>query len=487
MANMTSHDDDEIILELVRAEKGKGDTLLAQQLFEGVLGRLDADGADTRYLSRIASMDMRLSDPRAPEALRTLWIRDRIVDQADAGLFDVTRARFELRGGRYTSSRHEAEKVYRDYLCLSRHRLRACSILGVSEVSMGRIEVGLQYVDQAEMMFAILGITSYEREDAASQFFSARYITGDWDRARSAMRWAESDDRMTNFAGALVDVRTGHLARAQATLADVLSQSHETDFVDLTRIGRAAKRYADGLLGTRSTSEGLPDESLIEDRVDRYSWWAEFEANLFDLQTLALAQPDRAAAKLYLLGESAWDRDAATMATSAWVEAARLGHRSGIERLGTAADSIDGALGRLAAVMASSLSTGDPKSLLNAAREALAYGAVVTCSGLARRAQQRAIQVEDRHVVKEARILIGNTTRSIRFSSGGSRLQAVLSDFERRIVSGVMHGESSRELGAALHLSARTVEWHLTRIYRRLHVSNRRELRDVVSTWKEQG
>lgn len=36
------------------------------------------------------------------------------------------------------------------------------------------------------------------------------------------------------------------------------------------------------------------------------------------------------------------------------------------------------------------------------------------------------------------------------------------------------------------HLSARTIEWHLSKIYRRLHVANRRELREVIASWEDQ-
>ena len=49
--------------------------------------------------------------------------------------------------------------------------------------------------------------------------------------------------------------------------------------------------------------------------------------------------------------------------------------------------------------------------------------------------------------------------------------------------AGVVEGRTSAEMGADLHLSARTVEWHLGRVYRRLHVANRRELREVVKEW----
>lgn len=51
-----------------------------------------------------------------------------------------------------------------------------------------------------------------------------------------------------------------------------------------------------------------------------------------------------------------------------------------------------------------------------------------------------------------------------------------LSSTERVIVSLVRVGKTNREVGEALHLSPKTVEWNLTRIYRKLNVRSRTEL-----------
>ncbi|NNV10026.1 helix-turn-helix transcriptional regulator, partial [Geobacillus sp. MMMUD3] len=118
-----------------------------------------------------------------------------------------------------------------------------------------------------------------------------------------------------------------------------------------------------------------------------------------------------------------------------------------------------------------------------AARASLEFGSHLTASDFAKLAQKRAVEVGDRAAVREARILVGNSTRTARSGAMGSRFHTVLSDFERRLVDGVMAGSSSHELGELHHLSARTIEWHLSRIYRRLQVANRRELRELVSTW----
>ena len=50
-----------------------------------------------------------------------------------------------------------------------------------------------------------------------------------------------------------------------------------------------------------------------------------------------------------------------------------------------------------------------------------------------------------------------------------------------RSVLQVVEGKSNKEVGAALFLSPKTVEFHLSRVYRKLDVASRRELADRLS------
>ena len=51
-----------------------------------------------------------------------------------------------------------------------------------------------------------------------------------------------------------------------------------------------------------------------------------------------------------------------------------------------------------------------------------------------------------------------------------------LTDVERRIAELVARGRTNHEVAATLHLSPKTVEWNLTKVYRRLGVRSRTEL-----------
>jgi DNA-binding CsgD family transcriptional regulator len=52
---------------------------------------------------------------------------------------------------------------------------------------------------------------------------------------------------------------------------------------------------------------------------------------------------------------------------------------------------------------------------------------------------------------------------------------------ERQIAELARDGLSSREIGARLFLSSRTVEWHLQKVFGKLGIRRRRELADALA------
>ena len=105
--------------------------------------------------------------------------------------------------------------------------------------------------------------------------------------------------------------------------------------------------------------------------------------------------------------------------------------------------------------------------------------------GLGHKAAQAAINAaaaaSDRDLARRSRIMANECYRYLADAhSIGHRLGA-LSEFEHDLAVRAAEGESSIHLGKALHLSPRTVDWHLGRIFQKLHVSGRSELQRLLS------
>jgi DNA-binding NarL/FixJ family response regulator len=67
---------------------------------------------------------------------------------------------------------------------------------------------------------------------------------------------------------------------------------------------------------------------------------------------------------------------------------------------------------------------------------------------------------------------------------GGRRAApaGALSATESEVARLVAAGRTNREVAAALHLSARTVEWNLSKLYRKLGVRSRTELASALGS-----
>jgi DNA-binding NarL/FixJ family response regulator len=71
------------------------------------------------------------------------------------------------------------------------------------------------------------------------------------------------------------------------------------------------------------------------------------------------------------------------------------------------------------------------------------------------------------------------TGESVRQRTPGTR--AVLTAQEAQIARLVGNGLTNPEIGAELFISPRTVEWHLHKVYTKLEVSSRNELRGALA------
>jgi DNA-binding CsgD family transcriptional regulator len=91
--------------------------------------------------------------------------------------------------------------------------------------------------------------------------------------------------------------------------------------------------------------------------------------------------------------------------------------------------------------------------------------------------QSLGARVVSRHAHKELEVA-GAKPRRLQFSGADA-----LTAGERRVVELASQGRSNREIAQALFVTAKTVENHLGRAYRKLGVRSREELGDALAAW----
>jgi len=153
-----------------------------------------------------------------------------------------------------------------------------------------------------------------------------------------------------------------------------------------------------------------------------------------------------------------------------WQTAARARARG---LLAAAERDLDSALAELETAVETGEQVGIPLSL---GRSLLALGSVqrqARRKQAARQALGRALEIFER---LGAPLWAERARRELRRIGGRSIPRDGLSGTEAEIVELVVAGHSNKEVAQALHLSTKTVEWNLSKVYRRLGVRSRTEL-----------
>ena len=157
---------------------------------------------------------------------------------------------------------------------------------------------------------------------------------------------------------------------------------------------------------------------------------------------------------------------------------------------GKLADGAAGCTGAAAAMyadLAAGLTDADRLRMLRAAEAAHSLGQYMLAHESAGRAVRLARGQGDRTALRAARRVENASFRMLLTANSVPDRLPGLSEFERGLALGAAAGESSSHLAARLHLSPRTVDWHLGRIFSKLRVSGRAELRECLEATSPEG
>jgi ATP/maltotriose-dependent transcriptional regulator MalT len=277
----------------------------------------------------------------------------------------------------------------------------------------------------------------------------------------------------------------GHPATARRWWAEAASLAREIGNARGLRLLNAGLAACAALVGDLGAADAALAENAILPLVTPL-FFSAAEERIGEAWVLA-ARGRQSQARVILTDAAGIARATGHLAGEALLltDVARLGGAAEVAgRLADLADRCDGDLARARARLAAALAADDPDELRATAGELTATGqelvgaeAAATAAAIWRRnGEPRRATVAAREAAAYEAHGPGVRTPLL----AGGETPAPLSAREQEIAEFAAAGIASKEIAETLHLSVRTVHNHLQKIYRKLGINTRRELREIL-------
>ena len=309
-------------------------------------------------------------------------------------------------------------------------------------------------------------------------------------------RWNEAAVRLTDYlrgctrnviqSGAAVQLLQGALAIGQGRVKAGLQQLQPA--VEGVRHGNFAELLPFGL-GMMAYAAALCDDAdFVDECIESFPQEGSCSdpglflcGKAYSLAAMAVIQrTDDGGRQLGELAEQAGLTGLRTAQGTALTLAVRTGHVGSAHHLLELTSTMDGPMSRVLQLYSSAVVAGDSDALLEAAAMSRREGFHLMAVDCAEQATAALDTSSDRPRRSAAQLLLrqyrtlldGPYVLGTYESSRAGRL----TPREREIVALAQSGQSNRDIARALHLSARTVEGHVYRIFAKLGVNSRAEL-----------
>ena len=508
---------DDLVWAAERAHR-VGDHARAVQLADRALAGADGDtGARAALARAVALSAITGSDPQVDDAFALA---------AQRASDDVARARVELRWGQHTAFRdHDpAAAVARASDLLARLGPAAAELLA-PDLAKWRLMVGdVSAVDEAldagsahdsaaalgaalsqAMMSTMMGRVADARAavDAgrplADRFADVQPYAGDLldlsiflvhvaDGRIADARALADERRLTPFADsagiwsyalALVALHSGRLSEAAPLAALAVQQLRWRDFTGLVgpalalaatvHAQRAELERARDLLG-QLVDAHRDDVKVVLQAAEAEAWIAMHEADAERAVGVIATAVGRGLELGHLL-----------LASLTASVAVRIGGASVVEPLtAAAAEASSSALTAAIAELTSAVARRDAAAVIALVPTLDRAGVAAVCHDAVAHAIEWA--ADDRMLQRRARVMLADLARVVEpvRTASGARVDFGLTEREWIIAQAAARRERSREIAERLGVSVRTVDNHLSSIYRKLGISGRGELEEEL-------
>ena len=483
----------EAVVEEVQALTQLGRISAAAKTVEAYLARPGGQPCPEDDASRL---ELLLMQARLEQAMDQDAAALRTLEKAAAGpdLPAAARARIDLfravlaidGGSAPAADRQRLADIAGDEALPERVRFAALAVGAELHAALGDGEEAGRWFSGARALLR-RGLPASWQDSGHSRLFHAALLMGDLSAA-SALNWdhlavpplqATYRGSAGEIARGLAALLGGRIDDAADLLSSAVSQLVHRDPDDHLPLARAGLACALAFQGDVERAAATAREA--GPFKYRHSWALEqlrtFLLLLVGYPAGTLAGPG----EVLELARQARDRGHRAMALLQLGAAAALfpGREDLLKDLGATAADATGPWAGVLLDLAEGWQAADAPRLIGAARTAMQlhqFAAAFTAA----RAAQRVLGPTRTGPAQEARSLESAAHRVLRRTHAIEHRFSQLTAFEQDLARKAAGPLSRMDISSALHLSPRTVDWHLGKIFAKLDVSGRRELREQL-------
>ncbi|MER1997337.1 MAG: AAA family ATPase [Arthrobacter sp.] len=419
---------------------------------------------------------------RVLELLRTGHPDRPPLDAEAAALIDFTEAELLLAEGNFPAAAKPLQSIAaRSGISI---RMRALSTAAAAEALAvtGKAAEAVGLLDSSwDLLHAPL--PAPDQSFIVTRLFYALYAAGELDRALCFVR-ENTDGVHESYRGTagelacgIIHAAAGEADSAVASLAPAISQLRFRDREDLLPLATALLAYAHGIAGNDELSSHY--QGLAPRFRHRPSWHAERVTMFYQNLSRLGRSAETTARSLMRMAEDAEARGNISSALACFEAAASSGDQRAAAELARLAPRATGRWAQTLGAYGRGLLAADPQLLLDAAEGAAALGHHLLAhraAGLVR----TGVPPAGSSLIRRAAVVENAAYRKLLRENSIENTLQTLSDFDARLVQLAAGSWSRTQIAGDLHLSPRTVDWHLNKLFRKLHVTGRTELRDVL-------
>ncbi|MGW9402498.1 AAA family ATPase [Arthrobacter sp. NPDC055585] len=399
-----------------------------------------------------------------------------------AAAIDVAEAELQLAEGNYAAAVMPLRALAVRSGISARMRALAVSAAAEALAVSGQAAEALELLESNQELLR-RPLPAPDQSTIVTRLFYALYAAGDLARALRFVR-ADADGAQESYRGTAGELACGllHAAAGEAdsavdSLAPAVSQLRFRDRDDLLPLATAVLSYAYLLAGNHARASEY--RALAPRYRHRPSWHAERVAAFYRTLSQQGHNPQTTARSLTRMAEEAEARGNISFALASLEAAASLGDLPAAAELARLAPTATGRWADTLAAYGRGLLDGDPGLLLAAAEGAAELGHQLLAHRAAGLVRADAPAAGSR-IARRAAVVENAAYRKLLREHSIQSMLETLSDFDGRLVQMAAGSWSRTQIAQDLHLSPRTVDWHLNKLFRKLHVSGRSELRDVL-------